>query len=371
MAVVTAVPSQGWCTDMTYIPPRRSEGTIQQARLKQPWPKDQLFRILSIDGGGIRGVFPAAYLAEIEHRFLAGRSIASCFDMVAGTSTGGIIALALAHGLTAREALQVYVDRGPRIFPSLTGWRKWRRALRWVSHPKHDQSVLRDELLSVFGEKLLNDAKTRIVIPSFEGLHGEPFLYKTPHHPDYQKDRHQKFAHVALHTSAAPAYYPAVYNDGHFMVDGGIWANNPVMNALVDVLACYDVPRENIRILSLGTGEEEFSITAGPRSGGIGHWAFLRAFKAAARAQSKNALGQAFLLIGKNNVLRIDPPESAKPIDLDDTSRALRELPAVAKSFAESSGHYVAAMFLNDIASPFIGYPYSPDPVVPIGENIP
>lgn len=342
---------------MTFAPARRSDGTIQHARIKQPWPKDRLFRILSIDGGGIRGVFSAAYLAEMERRFLGGRSIATCFDMIAGTSTGGIIALALAHGMSAREALQIYVDRGSRIFPGLSGWRKWRRLLRWISRPKHDQSVLRDELLLIFGDKVLNDAATRLVVPSFEGRHGEPFLYKTPHHPDYQKDRHQRFAHVALHTSAAPSYYPAIDNDGLFMIDGGIWANNPVMNALVDVLACYDVPRENIRILSLGTGETEFTLGEAVRSGGVRHWAFLRAFEAAARAQCKNALGQAYLLVGKNNVLRVDPPASSNPIALDDVQRALAELPAIARSLSEASGHHVAATFLVDAADAFVRCP--------------
>ena len=102
---------------MNYTPPRRSEGTLQSVRAKQPWPQGKPFRILSIDGGGIRGVFPAAYLSELENRFLSRRSIASYFDMIAGTSTGGIIALALAHGMTAAEALAVYRDRGARIFP--------------------------------------------------------------------------------------------------------------------------------------------------------------------------------------------------------------------------------------------------------------
>lgn len=342
---------------MTYVPARRSDGTIQHVRIKQPWPKDRLFRILSIDGGGIRGVFPAAYLAEMERRFLDGRSIVTCFDMVAGTSTGGIIALALAHGMSAHEALQIYVNRGTRIFPDLSGWRKWRRLLRWISRPKHDQSALRDELLSIFGDKVLDDATTRLVVPSFEGRHGEPFLYKTPHHPDYQKDRHQRFAHVALHTSAAPSYYPAVDNDGFFMFDGGIWANNPVMNALVDVLSCYDVRRENIRILSLGTGDSEFTLGEGVRSGGVRHWAFLRAFEAAARAQCKNALGQAYMLVGKNNVLRIDPPESSNPIEMDDVPRALAELPAIARSLSEASGHNVATMFLVDPADMFVRCP--------------
>jgi hypothetical protein len=66
-----------------------------------------------------------------------------------------------------------------------------------VFKPKHDQAALKEELLRIFGDKVLDDAVTRLVIPSFEGRHGEPFLYKTPHHPDYQKDRHKKFAHVA------------------------------------------------------------------------------------------------------------------------------------------------------------------------------
>lgn len=339
---------------MNYVPDRRSDGTIQHMRIRQPWPEERLFRILSIDGGGIRGVFAAAYLAEVERRFLGGRSIAAHFDMIAGTSTGGIIALALAHGMTAQEALRIYLERGEHIFPTLKGWRKWLRLVRWVTRPKHDQNALKAELLSVFGDKVLDDAGTRLVVPSFEGLHGEPFLYKTPHHPDYQKDRHKKFAHVALHTTAAPSYYPAVDDDGYVMIDGGIWANNPIMNAVVDTLACFDVPRENLRILSLGTGEATFRLNARARNGGARHWAFLRAFEAAARAQSKNALGQAYLLVGKNNVLRIDPPESDRAISLDDTHRALRELPLVARSLVESSGHQVESVFLRSRADPFV-----------------
>lgn len=115
---------------MNYIPPRRSDGTIQHARLKQPWPQNRPFRILSIDGGGIRGVFPAAVLAELESRFLGGGSIANHFDMIAGTSTGGIIALALAHGMTARQALNIYLEHGERIFPPAAGLGKVSRVLR-------------------------------------------------------------------------------------------------------------------------------------------------------------------------------------------------------------------------------------------------
>lgn len=342
---------------MNYVPPRRSDGTIQHTRLKQPWPQGRPFRILSIDGGGIRGVFPAAVLAELERRFLGGASIIHNFDMIAGTSTGGIIALALAHGMTAQQALNIYLERGQRIFPPAAGFGKLSRALSWVFKPKHDQAVLKEELLRIFGDKVLDDAITRLVIPSFEGRHGEPFLYKTPHHPDYQKDRHKKFAHVALHTTAAPSYYPGVEDDGYIMIDGGIWANNPVMNALVDALACFDIAREKVRILSLGTGESTFTVDERARNGGIRDWAFLRSFNAAARAQSRNALGQAYLLVGKNNVTRIDVPESDKPIAMDDVQRSVRELPMMARGLIEGAGHHIERMFLDSAVDQFIRCP--------------
>lgn len=340
---------------MNYIPPRRSDGTIQHARVKQPWPQGRPFRILSIDGGGIRGVFPAAVLAELESRFLGSESIANHFDMIAGTSTGGIIALALAHGMTAGQALDIYLERGERIFPPASGVGKLSRAFRWLFKPKHDQGALKDELLRIFGDKVLDEATTRVVIPSFEGRHGEPFLYKTPHHPDYQKDRHKRFAHVAMHTTAAPSYYPGVEDDGYIMIDGGIWANNPVMNTLVDALTCYHITREDVR--SLGTGEATFTVDERARNGGVKDWAFMRSFNAAARAQSRNALGQAYLLVGKNNVTRIDVPESDAPIAMDDAARSVRELPLVARSLVESAGHHIERMFLDDTTEKFVRCP--------------
>lgn len=169
-----------------------------------------------------------------------------------------------------------------------------------------------------------------------------------------KKDRHKKFAHVALHTTAAPTYFEGVEDDGYVMLDGGLWANNPVMNAVVDALACYDITREQIRILSLGTGDSTFTVSERIRNGGIAHWAVLRAFAAASRAQSKNALGQAYLLVGKNNVLRVDVPETDRPIAMDEVARSLDELPHMAHALVEGSGHRVETMFLQDEADAFI-----------------
>lgn len=333
---------------MNKVTPRRSDGTIQKKRVKQPWPKDKLFKILTIDGGGIRGVFPAAYLAEIEKRFLGGAAITDYFDMLAGTSTGGIIALALAKGMTAQEALNIYLDKGDRIFPVLKGTDRLIRLVKSVGQPKHDQGILRCALEEEFGDELFGAAKIRCVIPCFEGLYGEPFIYKTPHHPDYTLDQHKSMVDIALQTSAAPTIFPAIQDDGYIMVDGGLFANNPTMNALVDAIACFDVPLDNIRILSVGTGEGAFSLGKSAQNGGLKDWAIALPFLAAFRAQSKNALGQAFLLAGKNNVVRIDAPEAPKQIALDDVSRAIAELPLAARALAESSGHYVNSVFLSE-----------------------
>lgn len=347
---------------MNYVPPRRSDGTLQTRRLRQPWPKDKLFKILSIDGGGIRGVFPAAYLSEIERRFLDGATIAQHFDMIAGTSTGGIIALGLAHGMTGRQTLEIYTKRGTTIFPTRSGLSALVQLGRWVSKPKHNQQVLKDQLLEVFGGTLLDEARVRLAIPSFEGRHGEPYIYKTPHYPDYKRDRHEKMAHIALHTAAAPSFYASVENDGYVMVDGGLWANNPVMIALVDALACFDVPAENIRILSIGTGDSLFS-TASSRNAGLAGWILPKGaapplvFQAAVKAQSHNAVGQAGLLVGRNNLVRIEPFEGKYPIEMDDAERAIRELPDVARSHAEGSGHRVAELFLVDAVDTYVKCP--------------
>jgi Patatin-like phospholipase len=336
---------------MTYVPPRRSDGTIQGPRLLQPWPADRPFKILAIDGGGICGILPAAILAELEQRFLGGAAITSYFDMIAGTSTGGVIALALAHGNTAGRVRDIYVERGGQIFPPATRytrlWRVMKRGVRTI----YDSANLENELLRIFGEATFGEATTRLVIPAFEGRHGEPWIFKTPHHPDYKKDRVERMVRVGLATAAAPTFFRALPNNGYLMLDGGLWANNPVMNALVDALACYDLQRRQIRILSLGCGETSFTVGDARAKGGLIHW--FNIFFAALRAQSLNALGQAYLLVGKDQVLRLDAPPGPNPIALDDFERARAELPHMARSLVEAAGHEVACLFLSEPAMPY------------------
>ncbi len=337
---------------MTYVPPRRSDGTAQTRRPQQPWPKDRPFRILSIDGGGICGILPASVLAELEARYLDGRSIARHFDMIAGTSTGGIIALALAHGPTAREIRDVYVERGGNIFPPPSRIGKLVRLVRRGHRYAYERKPLEDELLRIFGETTFGEARSRLCIPAFEGFHGEPFLFKTPHHPAYRKDRFERMVKVALSTAAAPTYFEALPNNGYVMVDGGLWSNNPTMNALVDALSCFDLARSQVQVLSLGCGETSFKVDANKGSGGLLQWRGV--IMAAMKAQSHNAIGQACLLLGKERVMRIDAPESPNPIEMDDYLRAKAELPLMARSLVEGAGREIRRDFLLDEAEPYV-----------------
>jgi len=116
---------------------------------------------------------------------------------------------------------------------------------------------------------------------------------------------------VAMATSAAPTYFQPLADQGHLLVDGGIWANNPVMIAITDALSCFDIERPRVEVLSLGCGDEPYEFrTARLRHGGVLPWMDLQ-FNVM-RLQSQNALGQARLLIGAPNVIRLDPPRSTR-----------------------------------------------------------
>ena len=99
-------------------PTRRSDTILPTRRQPLPWPEDTTFKILSLDGGGIKGIFPAGILTYLEENCLDGQPIGDYFDLIAGTSTGGIIALGLGAGLTARSLFDLYVNEGHRVFPA-------------------------------------------------------------------------------------------------------------------------------------------------------------------------------------------------------------------------------------------------------------
>ena len=336
-------------------PPKRSSGALRRRRVPLPWPEDQEFRILSIDGGGIRGIYPATFLAGLEERYLKGASIAHYFDLIAGTSTGGIIALGLAVGLKAAYLRDLYIDRGREIFPPIRGGvigaveRRLRNASQYFKF-RYDRKALMRILYDTLGNRKFGEAQVRLCIPSFEGRYGEVYIFKTPHHPDFRKDANEQMTKVAAATAAAPTFFKPLQDRGYTFVDGGVWANNPIMIALVDVLSCFSVPPECVRILSLGCGDDPYVVDRTKiQRGGMLAWRDM--MYAAMRLQSLNALGQAGLLIGADRLIRSSPPTNEEKIQMDDWTRAVSELPGAAESTLDELGGSVSKVFLSEPAS--------------------
>ncbi|MDE0068777.1 MAG: CBASS cGAMP-activated phospholipase [Caldilineaceae bacterium] len=328
-------------------PPRRSAGAISHRRVQLAWPKGQEFRILSIDGGGIRGIFPAAFLSGLEYRFLDGKAITPYFDLIAGTSTGGIIALGLGSGLTASDLLDLYLHRGREVFPPLPIIA--RPAARFLNYFKYRYSrqALTNVLQDTFGETKFGDSRSRLCIPSCDGTNGEVYVFKTPHHQDYRQDYKEAMTKVGLATSAAPGYFKPLVDGGYTFVDGGVWCNNPIMVGLVDTLACFRVPPDHIRVLSLSCGINPYKVGRVKRKfGGKLFWYDI--IFAAMRFQSENAIGQAGLLIGRDRIKRVCPHNTIRPIELDDWKRASNELPLAAEKRVDEFGDDVAALFLRE-----------------------
>lgn len=306
-------------------PDLRSGGTLSAARRKLPWPKERSFKILSIDGGGIKGLLPATILAHLEEALGSGVRLRDRFDMISGTSTGGIIALGLGHGKPAAEIRDLYLHRGGDIFKSLPGiLHRIGRTVglaKQLFYVRHDASVLQRELENVLGSSVIGDSTVRLVIPTFD-QNAEPNVIKTPHHPDFRRDWSQKMTGVARATSAAPTYLGGYVSEGRYYWDGGLFANNPVMMAVVDALSCYDLCSRQIQILSLGCAGGKPKLEKKHLKAGL--WDWKHATSVAAALQSHDALGQAGLLIGRDHLLRIDS-ELPQVVDMDDF-RSAREL---------------------------------------------
>ena len=221
------------------------------------------FRILSIDGGGIRGIIPALVLAEIERRTES--RVAALFDLVAGTSTGGVIALAVTKPddngrpqYKAAEIAELYSTKGGTIF-STTILHQLSSAWGLLG-AKYPSAGLEKVLDQYFGETRLKHALTDVLVPAFAIDLRSPWFFRS-RRARTEPERDFAMKKVARATSAAPTYLEPLKLDGvgkHLgtswgLVDGGVYANNPAMCALVEAQAVYGA--EDVLVVSLGTGE--------------------------------------------------------------------------------------------------------------------
>ena len=307
-------------------------------------------RILTIDGGGIKGVFPAAFLATVEDTIED--SITHYFDLIVGTSTGGIIALGLGLGLSAKELLAFYEEHGPTIFKGNRGLR-W---LRWLGTSKYSSASLEEALRCCFGDKKLGDSKKRLVIPSLNLENGEVYIYKTAHHPRLERDYKEKAVEVALKTSAAPTYFPTHRSSaGTPLIDGGTWANNPVGMSVVEAITLLNWSEDSLKILSLGCTTEPLNVNWGRKvSLGRLYWAtkFVDVFM---HAQSHASLGTAKLLAGHESVIRIDPSVARGKFGLDKASE-IPSLKGLGESQAREALPKLREIFLGNHAEQFVPF---------------
>ncbi len=249
-----------------------------------------MFRILSIDGGGIRGIIPAKILALLEEE-LGRRGMSThiydYFDMICGTSTGGIIAVGLGLGMSASEILNLYLENAEGIFPQRSMLKKGKRILKGKS--LYDRELLKSLVTEAYNKAAgvtparLGHSHTRLCVPVYDAHNGAMHVFKTSHHPELIREYQMPAVDVAMSTAAAPVYFDSYdfkYTtvDGtqrmsySNIVDGGIMANNPTLIGYTEAIQALGVKPEELAILSLGTGNNLLSDL--PKSLSANYWLY-------------------------------------------------------------------------------------------------
>lgn len=291
----------------------------------------RVIKILSIDGGGIRGIIPAMVLAELEKR--TGKPTAHSFDLIAGTSTGGLLALGVSkpdeHGqpaYSAEQSVALYEDRGAEIF-SRSLWHRVQTVNRIVGS-KYSSHRMEVVLRGSFGDTMLSQALTNILVTSYEIERRKPWFFRS-----YQAQQLPEcdflMRDVLRATIAAPTYFdPAKINvdDENFFafIDGGVVANNPALCAYIEAKSIFPDADEFI-ILSLGTGEVNRCLSYDDaRNWGLAGWA-QNLFSVVLHGMDKTVNYQMRHLLashknGSEHYYRLQKPLTGANDDMDDVS---------------------------------------------------
>ncbi|MFG1929386.1 CBASS cGAMP-activated phospholipase [Mycobacterium sp. NPDC048908] len=306
------------------------------------------FQVLALDGGGVRALFTAHVLARLEADL--GVSVADSFDLIAGTSAGGIIGLGLGAGMRPAEIVEQYTEMTARVFPRArqTRWRYLPRA--WS--PAYSGNVLRKALGHVFGARLLGQSAKRLVIPSWDVQRGEVHIFKTPHHERLRRDWRISMVDVAMATTAAPTFFPAAAVDGQRLIDGGVWANNPSVVAIGEAVSMLGVPLGSVRVLNIGTVDQRTTHHKRLDAGGWATWAKVAA-PLMITASGRGAQGTAMHLVGKENFARFDAMVPGDVFTLD------RADPSALSGLAAGQSRVLSPSYIQMFAD-HVAPPYAP-----------
>ncbi|NOJ82899.1 patatin-like phospholipase family protein [Myxococcus xanthus] len=217
-------------------------------------------RAICLDGGGYLGLATASFLAELERHFDI--KVADEFNLFCGTSTGGIIALALAHGKSAAEIVDLYKRLGTEVFNNKFPGSRAARILRGFFFARYSNTKLKEALAATFGDATLGDIKARgkyVIVPAFCLTTGTPRIFKTDHSPELTRDSGYHVRDIALATSAAPTYLPIATITSptsgavEQFIDGGVYANNPTLLAFTEGVGYLGRRPSELQILSVAT----------------------------------------------------------------------------------------------------------------------
>lgn len=319
------------------------------------WTEERPFQALALTGGGFRGLFTARALQEMEDH--VGEPIGRRFDLSYGTSIGGIIALAVAFEVPMQNVVQAFEQSGEKIFPprvkptgkigkGMDVWRHW-------SQPRYRSQALRDVITSLIPEDAtLNDAMHAVGIPAVNVTSGRPQVFKTRHKKEWTRDWKYKVVDVALATSAAPTFFELAEVDGQRYADGGLYANAPDLLALHEAEHFFGVPSDAVRILSVGTTTNMYSLSFESGRGlGIQGWMDDNRLFSVTISSQQQLVDQLMQHKLKDRYFRLDAQpsnEQAKDLGLDvATEAARRTLMALGKKAASDILNTKLAPFLK------------------------
>lgn len=207
-------------------------------------------KLLCIDGGGIRGVFPIAILKAIEEEF--SKPVGSLFDVISGTSTGSIIAASVALNRSMGELMDRYEFYGEKIFVK-------KSKIGFFTSVYSDR-YLRRLLKQAFQDLTLGEIKKPLLIPAVDITHGKPYVHRSDFGYSSEKELSVKLWDAVLSSCSAPIYFPPNNVNNQFLsIDGGLWANNPSLVCLTEALHHFKMELEEIQILSIGTGQQNIA----------------------------------------------------------------------------------------------------------------
>ncbi len=297
------------------------------------------FHILTLDGGGTRGIYTAQLLAEIEQAFQ--RRIKTCFDLIAGTSTGAIIAGAAVSDIPMQDIVELFETETPHIFR-----RRWYRIPLFLS--KYSSEKLAQILAAHLPATPLDEIATPLMITSSEIAKSEVHIFRSNYESRDSEialtDKDVNLRDAILASCAAPTFFAPKSVNNSLLADGGLWANNPSTIALAEALSAFEKDTREIRILSVGTGHSVNMYRNRRGWGFLTGWggAKLTSYVMTLQSQASADIGQRLL---KQNYLRINAEIDFWELD---TLTQLDNLKALAERDFEKNAEGIEAFLRRE-----------------------